>query len=141
MPPVLTVRGLRDVQAGFKNAEKDVRLGLRRGLRQVAEPVAAEAERLAMSQIRRVPRSPRWSKMRIGVTRTLVYVAPRQKGTRGRGDPRRRGQGFATPDFGTLLMDRAMQPALDRHTTEIVRGFEELLDHMADNFNRGGIRL
>jgi hypothetical protein len=68
--------------------------------------------------------------MRVGVTRNLVYVAPRQKGTRGRG-PRRR------PNLADLLMSRAMEPALERHTGEIEQRFDELLGHVTDNFNRG----
>jgi len=63
---------------------------------------------------------------------TLVYVAPRQRGTRGRGPAGRR-----RPNLGNLLMDRAMQPALERHEHEITARFENLLDHVADNFNHG----
>lgn len=129
MPPAVSVRGLRNVQAGFVNADREIRLGFRVGLRQVAEPVASTAEQLAASTIRRI--GPRWSRMRIGITRTLVYVAPRERGTR-------RRERSSRPNLAPLLMDRAMQPALDRHESEIVRGFEALLDHMADNFNRGG---
>jgi hypothetical protein len=84
-----------------------------------------------MSSIRGMPRSPNWSRMRVGVTRNLVYVAPRQKGTRGRG-PRRR------PKFADLLMGRAMEPALERNTPGIERHFDQLLDQVADGFNRGG---
>jgi hypothetical protein len=125
------VSGLSDLQAAFKDADKQLRLGIRGELRQIAEPVAREAEQLALSSIRRMPRSPNWSRMRVGVTRNLVYVAPRQKGTRGRG-PRRR------PNLADLLMGRAMEPALERNTAGIERHFDQLLDRVADGFNRGG---
>jgi hypothetical protein len=133
------VRGLHELQASLKYADRSLRLGVRSGLRQVAEPVQRGAEELAMSEIKRMPRSPKWSKMRVGITRDLVYIAPRQKGTRGRGDPRwRRGQGFAHPPFSDILMDRAMEPALERHAGEIEARFEELLDRVSDDFNHGG---
>jgi hypothetical protein len=129
MPPAVTVTGLRELQAGFGRAETQT-FGLNTGLRHAAEPVAADAERLASSSIRRMPRSPRWSRMRVGVTRTLIYVAPKQRGARGRGNPRSR------PNLANLLMDRAMQPALDRHTDEIVAGVGELVDRITADFNR-----
>jgi hypothetical protein len=109
-----------------------LRLGVRAGLRQVAEPVQRGAEELARANISKI--GPRWSKMRVGVTRDLVYVAPRQRGTRGGGaNPRRR------PNLAPLLMDRAMQPALDQHAGEIEARFEELLDRISDEFNHGGL--
>ncbi len=134
------VFGLRDVQAAFADADKQLRLGIRGSLRQIAEPVRQGAEELAMSTMRNMPRSPRWSKMRIGISRDLVYVAPRQRGFKGRGyDPRRRGYGYAHPPFSDLVMDRAMQPALDRHAGEIEHQFDELLRDVTDGFNHGGI--
>ena len=133
------VFGLRDVQAAFADADKQLRLGIRGSLRQIAEPVRAGAEELAMSTISHMPRSPRWSKMRIGVTRDLVYVAPRQRGIKGRYDPRRRGEGYAHPPFSDLVMLRAMEPALERHAAEVEHGFEEILEHVTDGFNRGGV--
>jgi hypothetical protein len=134
MPPVIAVRGLADLQAALKHADRQTRLGIRGELRQVAEPVRMGAEQLAMETIRNMPRSPRWSKMRIGVTRNLIYVAPRQRGVKTAGrNPARRGHRFAD-----LLMDRAMQPSLDRHAHEIETRFENLIDKAADDFNHGG---
>ena len=120
--------GLHELQAALAKADRETRLGVRGGLRKIAEPVQRGAEQLAMSAIPNMSRSPRWSRMRIGVTRDLVYVSPRERGLRGRSSLRR-------PNLGTLLMDRAMQPALDAHTGEIVARFEALLDHVADDFN------
>jgi hypothetical protein len=125
----IVVRGLHELQAALAHADRSVRLGVRRGLRQAAEPVQRGAEELAQTNIRNI--GPKWSRMRVGVTRNLVYVAPRQKGTRGRG-PRRR------PNLADLLMDRAMQPALDQHEAEVEARLEELLDRAADDFNHGG---
>jgi hypothetical protein len=118
------------VQRALAKADREVRLGFRRGLREVAEPVRRDAEELAGSKIRRMTFSPLWARMRTGITRKVVYVAPRQRGVKTRGaDPRRR------PNLAQLLLDRAMEPALDRHEHEIVEAFDRLLDKMADDFN------
>lgn len=141
MPPAVQVRGLRELQAAFAHADRASRLGLRTELRAVAKPVAVEAEQRALDRIRNVPHSPRWARMRVGVTRRVVYVAPRQRGvkTRNPTDPRRRGWGTGPPSFADLLMDRAMEPALERHEGEILVATEAVLDHVADGFNHGGI--
>jgi hypothetical protein len=127
----VALRGQRELLASLKYADRETRLGVRRELRKVAAPVAADAEALALSAIRNMARSPKWARMRVGVTRQLVYVAPRQKGVRGRGGGRR-------PNLADLLMDRAMLPALHRHEAEIEQRLEHMLDVIADGFNRGG---
>jgi len=129
MPVV--VEGLHELQASLAHADRSLRLGVRRGLRQVAEPVQRGAEELAQANISHI--GPRWSRMRVGITRDLVYVAPRQRGTRGKGGPR------ARPNLGSLLMNRAMEPALEQHAGEIEARFEELLDRISDEFNHGAI--
>ena len=126
MAGVVRVEGLHELQAALAKADRETRLGVRGGLRKIAEPVQRGAEELARANITRI--GPRWSRMRVGITRDLVYVAPRERGTRGRSGKHR-------PNLAPLLMDRAMQPALDQHTAEIEAGFEELLDRIADDFN------
>lgn len=126
------VKGFRDVNIAFAHADETLRKAWLAGRRQLGEPVRRDVEQLAVSSIRHMSASPAWARMRIGVTRTLVYVAPRERGTRSR-------QPSSRPNLSGLLMDRAMQPALDRHEYEIVANFERLLDHMADSFNRGGV--
>lgn len=129
--PVI-VKGLRDVNAAFAHTDREIRLGWRAGMRQVAEPVRRDAEASALTGIRNMSASPRWARMRVGVTRQMVYVAPRQRGVRTAGD-----RGLARPNLAGLLMSRAMQPALDRHEQEVNANFERLLDRVADDFNRG----
>lgn len=127
----LLVEGLQNVTAAFAAADRETRLGLRRDLRGVAEPIRREAEHLAVAKIRRMPRSPEWALMRTGVTRTVVYVAPRQRGVKVRGpDPRRR------PEFANLLMDRAMEPALAHNEANVERETEAIFDRVAADFNR-----
>jgi hypothetical protein len=132
MPIVL--RGQHELLASLTHADRALRLGVRRGLRQAAEPVQRSAEELALEKIRRMPRSPKWARMRVGVTRDFVYVAPRQRGAKGRGH-----QSARRPNLADLLMDRAMQPALDQHIDEVEARLEELLDRISDEFNHGAV--
>jgi hypothetical protein len=134
MPGAVRVENLRDLQAGLAKLERETRLGFRHGLREVVEPVRTGAEQLAMQNIRRMPHSPQWSRMRIGVTRNLVYVAPRQRGVKTRGR-----HNFGRPNLGDLLMERAMEPALEQHAAEVEARLGELLDRTLDKFNHGAI--
>jgi hypothetical protein len=125
------LRGYRELQAAFARADRESRLFVRGEFRQIAEPIRRDAETLAAAKIRRMERSPQWAKMRIGITRNLVYIAPRQRGVRSRGaDPRRR------PNLAPLLMERAMEPALERHAAGIERTLDRALDRIADHFDR-----
>lgn len=60
----------------------------------------------------------RWSAMRVGIAPTLVYVAPRA----------RRSGGSPRPNLAPLLMERAMRPAVDEHSDEVVEKLEVALD-------------
>jgi hypothetical protein len=104
------VRGLRELQRAFLALGPEAAAAIKGELWELAEPVAHDAEKLAVSNIRNI--GPRWSEMRVGVIRGGAYVAPKSR--RRRGSPRR--------NLAPLLMDRAMQPALDAHTNEIEAG-------------------
>lgn len=123
------VRGLVELNRALRRTEKDVRLGIRKELRSVAEPIRSDAETLASSSIRNI--GPNWSRMRVGLTVDTIYVAPRERGVKRRGEQRRR-----RPNMADLLMNRAMQPALERHKDDIERDFGRMLDRVADNFSR-----
>ncbi len=110
------VQGLRELDRALNAYAKDAQKGMRKDLRVVAEPVRAMAEQLAVGNISNIGAA--WSRMRIGVTSRAVYVAPKSRNAGG--SPRR--------NVGTLLMERAMQPALDRNTDEVIRGMEHILD-------------
>lgn len=123
MPAVgetLAVEGLADLNRAFALADAKVARELRNELRTIAEPVRTDAEALAVSGISRV--GVPWSRMRIGVTRHTVYVAPRQRGTRV--FTRRR------PNMAGLLRDRAMVPAVERNQERIVQGTERFLNEV-----------
>lgn len=126
MQGAIRVKGLADLNRALKVAERDVRLGIRAELRHVAEPVRADAETLATARISHI--GPNWSRMRVGVTQSSVYVVPRQRGTKtGR---RKR------PNLAVRLMNDAMQPALDRNVPEVERRFNAMLYDVAAKFNR-----
>lgn len=125
------IEGYAGLMRALAFAERDIRLDLRDSLRDAAEPVRADAETLAVSQIQRI--GIPWSRMRVGITRTLVYVAPRQRGTKGRGNQR-----FRRPNLKDLLLDRAMNPALARNESQIERRVIEMLNGFADRWARVG---
>lgn len=126
----VAVRGLRELNRTFRQAPRDVNRAYRNELRSVGEPVRLTAETLASSTIRRI--TPAWARMRTGVTTRLVYVAPRQRGVRGRDQRRRR------PNLGALLMDRAMQPALEQHRGRIETDFDQMLDRLVTKWDHDG---
>lgn len=127
MSSAVTVRGLRELEILFADFGKDAKRELNVELRKIAEPIRADAQSLAVSGIPRI--GPKWSKMRVGVTRTLVYVAPRQRGVRA-GSPRSR------PKFAQLMLDRAMDPALERNRGRVEGDVESLFEHLANDWNR-----
>ncbi len=113
------VEGLQALQRALKVADTTLHRELRTRLREVAEPVRADSERLAAAGIPRlgVP----WSRMRVGVTQSSVYVAPRQRGARGRGGSRR-------PNLADLLLGRAMIPALTENQPRVLVEMDRLLE-------------
>lgn len=122
----LRVEGLAELQRAFKAADRSLSRELRGALRDVAEPVRADAEGLAVSGIPTVGLP--WSRMRVGVTRHSVYVAPRQRGSR---DPRRR-----RPRFAGLLLNRAMLPALQRNERRVEAAVEQMLGEVGRVWER-----
>lgn len=107
--------GVPELQRAFAEMNRQVQRELKIELRALAEPVRADAARLAAANIGRI--GPQWSRMRVGITTRVVYVAPLQ----------RRHGGSPRPNLAPLLMDRAMQLALDRHKGQIVEGLDALL--------------
>lgn len=131
----LAVKGMRELQTALAVADKQVRLGVHKVEREVAEPVRRDVEALTDTRIRNMQPNRRdpgrsWMLMRTGVTRTRVYVAPKQRSV-GRGNP------AARRNLATLIRVRAMDPAEDRNRDLVRRNFEQMLDTMATRFNRG----
>jgi hypothetical protein len=113
VPGTVVVRGYRELDRAFADISKDLRKEERKQLKEVAEPVRALAEQMAAGNISNI--GAYWSRMRLGVTSKVVYVAPKSRKT-GRGSPR--------PNLAGLLLDRAMQPALDSKSDQIMSDYE-----------------
>lgn len=132
MSGAIRVKGLGDMNRALARTSKDVRLGIRKELREVGKPIGDEAQHLARSNIsglrKRVGKKGRdWSKMRVGATLDLVYVVPRQRGLKS--GPRKRR------DFADLMMNDAMQPALDHHGPDIEREVDKMLGRVSERFS------
>lgn len=126
----LRVEGLRDLQRAFALADKDVRKGFGKSLREAGEPVRADAQHAAATRIRNM--SVPWSRMRVGSTAVGVYIAPVKRASRGRGNLRRR------PNLADLLMGRAMLPALESNQPQVVQRVERLLGEMSRDWESVG---
>lgn len=130
MADVIRLSGMRELLTATDHAGKAIKRDTRAELRSVAEPVRRDASALATSSIRRI--GMKWSGMRIGVTKRAVYVAPKQKGRASRANP-----AIRRPNLARLLMDRAMQPALDRNEANIVHGLERVIDEVGRDWGTG----
>lgn len=128
--PKVRVEGLAELQRAFAVANKVLATELRKGLRDSAEPVRSEAEILAGSQIRNMgppaEGAQDWRRMRVGVTRTSVYVAPRARST-GR---RKRRNLFA------LMTGRSLEPALDANVNEVTERLDDVLGTVGRAWDR-----
>lgn len=117
----IRVKGAAELERAFMQLRREVLAELKPALRTLAGPVRVDAERLAVQNIRNIGAgwgdAQQWWEMRVGVGAGVVYVAP--KSHRRGGSPR--------PNLGGLLMDRAMQPALDQNQEKIVAGLDALV--------------
>ena len=119
------------MERAFDRADRTVRNDMRDALAEAAAPVRRDAQSLAASQIRNVDSGDPWASMRIGVSRTIAYIAPVERGIKGRAGQRRR-----RPNLADLLMGRAMEPALDRNQENVARRVDDLIDEVADVWER-----
>jgi hypothetical protein len=125
---------LRELNRAFANTDRETRLGWRAEQRQIAEPIRRDAEQKALTAIPRMPGSPKWARMRVGVNRSMVYVAPRQRGVRGRGRHLYEGR----PNLADLLEQRALVPAGEAHEHQVRQELERLMDKVVAGFNGYG---
>lgn len=115
--------GLPELRRAFRAADRALDRELVKGLRRSAEPVRADAEVLAGSSIRNMgppgPGAQDWRRMRVGVTKDTVYVAPR---SRSRGATKRRRR-----NLFDLMTGRSLEPALDANVDEVVERVDDVL--------------
>lgn len=125
----LTVEGLREFHVLCEASGPIAKRELDETLRDVAEPVRASAESLAVSGIVRV--GIPWSRMRVGVTRRAVYVAPQKRGSR-------RRTARSRPNFARLMEQRAMTPALEQNKPLIEQRVNAAFEQLAARWNALG---
>lgn len=129
----LVVKGYRELVRADSKATAETKLGVRKSLRVVAEPVKRDAQTFARARIRNMVHSPDWANMRTGITTRVVYVAPKLRGARKRSQARAR-----RPNLAPLLMDRAMQRALDANVHQVEHEFLRMLDTIGAHWGAGG---
>lgn len=128
--PTVQVEGLRDLQRAFKVADRATQKELRVALKEIGEPIARDAEALATARIRRIGKA--WPQMRVGVTQSLVYVAPKERGRLTKRNPPR----YRRPNLFDLLMGRAMEPALEANIAGVEAALERVLDRVGSAWER-----
>lgn len=126
---MVRVEGLDGLRRGFRAYDRALASDLDDVLEEAANPVRQDAQALALSSIRRISRP--WAGMRVGTGRGVVYVAPVERGVKGRGNQRKR-----RPNLADLLMTRAMEPALRRNEAVVVRRVDRALDEFARLWER-----
>lgn len=99
---VVKIDGLAEFERALKVAEPVVYRELRKALEDAARPTAERSHSLALQNIPKV--TDPWSQFRVGSTTQVVYVAPKQRGSKA--GPRKR------PNFASLLIKRALEPAV-----------------------------
>jgi len=129
MAEAVRVRGIRELERAFRLADKSEQKLLRQELKTAAVPVQRAAEGMALGRIRKM--SPAWAAMRIGQKRSVVYIVPKQKGRRSR-----QNRNLRRPNLKTLLLDRAMIPALNSRKDDVVRGLEHMLASVGNQWER-----
>jgi hypothetical protein len=132
----IRVEGLSELQRATSRLSREFGKGVREALEAAGEPIRSEASELAHSDISgmRRARLP-WWRMRIGVTRSTVYVAPEQRGNKKRTRPTPRGQ---AESFKREMIGKAMNPAVDHHIGEFPSQVNAELDDLFKAWGRLG---
>lgn len=132
MANAIRVDGLADLQRAFTAADRALREDLRDALQEAAAPVRSDAQRLAATTISHMTTEP-WTRMRIGIVEgTVVYVAPVERGAKGRGNERRR-----RPKFKNVLGPR-MEAALEINRGRVVERLDRMLGEVKAVWERYG---
>lgn len=114
------VEGYRELMRSFALIQNELRTGLRGQIAEAVQPARDKAEGLAIGSIKNI--GDRWSRMRIGITTTAVYLAPKA---------RRRG-GSPRPNLGPLLMKDSMLPAVEEALPAVRQRLEGWLDQLGE---------
>lgn len=104
--------------------------GLLEALEAGAEVVRPDVETLAVQTIKQS--AVDWTRMRVGVLKRVGYVAPVERGNKSR-RPSSRARGAK---FKARVLERAMEPALERNIPRVEREFEDALTDLARMWSR-----
>lgn len=115
---IVKFEGFADLQRALRDIDTRLLSEFRKELLAAGEPVARQAHTFAVQNIPTV--TAPWSEFRVGATSQLVYVAPRQRGTKTGCDKKR-------PKFGALLNRRALEPTVPLAERELERRGETAL--------------
>lgn len=118
----LHVENLNGLIRAFRRADKEEAKLLIRELKLAAQPVATATQGRALGHIGRMPLSPQWAVMRLGQSRSVVYMVPKQKGRMSKENPRKR-----RPNLKRLLL-REMEAALAEHASQVEQRVEHVLE-------------
>jgi hypothetical protein len=129
MAGTVEVVGLAELRRAFQVAGNGLARDLNDALKAAGEPVRQDAQTLAVSNISRI--GIPWSRMRLGIQRHSVYVAPVERGTKSR-----TLTGKRRPRFKTKLLDEAMAPALARNSDRVAQEFEDAVKDMGKAWAR-----
>lgn len=123
--PIVRVDGLTELRRAMGVASREMTRDLRQAIEASGEPIRQQAAQLAFERIPGMQRGGvPWHQMRTGVFRgSIGYVAPLQRG--------RKGGRRSRPNLGTLLMDRAMRPALENNIGRVEAEFRDAVEDMA----------
>ena len=129
MANAIQVDGLADLQRAFTAADRALRQDLKDALEEAAAPVRTDAQ-LAATTISHMTTVP-WTRMRIGTLGSVVYVAPVERGVKGRQQARRR------PKFKNVLGPR-MDLALEKNRGHVIRRLDQMLAEVKRVWERHG---
>ena len=126
----IRIEGLRELDRAFRLYGRGMEKGLREAMEAAAEVVRPDAEALARSTLK-TPKNVDWTLMRVGVLKRVSYVAPVERGRR---TQRRPNSG--RPKLKGLLLDRAMEPALEQNVSRVESEFDDALKDLARMWSR-----
>ncbi len=123
----IKVTGLSELIQGFEKVDRELGKEVRRALRDAGDVVARDAHGRAVREIRHMTEP--WSEFRLGMSQSdvsfVVYIVPRQRGVKS--GPKVRHK------FSGLMLDRAMNPALEENANEIRKELENAINDLHAN--------
>ena len=112
------VENLGEINRALKLSGPAVFTAMKKGMLEGAEPIRRDAENLARDEISGMKRAkkkpPPWSLQRSGETIHEVYIAPRERGIKGRDQSSRR------PNFVGVMFGKSYNPAFEKGRPAVV---------------------